>query len=167
MGLWRTVVVRKWFGGFSQLVGDNQFAVLGLVLLGCLGRVCEVTGVTEQMVEDGEDIGVELRGFAEVKEVDELLGGIEGDDVGVPIERDGNDDLGEAIRREDRDALVEDEDSISVRAEESIPILQAKVKPKKRKPQESPGIETPPKKAKTKKAKKKRDTIDDLFSGLL
>lgn len=165
--LWRTVIVRKWFGSFSQLVGDNQFAVLGLVLLGCLGRVCEVTGITEQMVEEGEDVGVELRGFIEGQEVEKALGGSEGD-IGVPIPRDGDSDLGEAVMREGEVVLVKDEGEVSTMLEEgSIPIIHTKAKPKKRKLQDSSEDGTPQKATrKTKKMAKKKDAIDDLFSGL-
>lgn len=166
MDLWRVVVVRKWFGSFSQLVGDNQFAVLGLVLLGCLGRVCELIGVTEMMIEEGDDdVGEALKGFAKGEEEVADLVGVVDDDVGVPIKRHGGDDIGETVMRVEEDVPVEDENVYAIVEETAH-----KVKPKKRKTQDSAIIavvETPPKKAKTKKAKKKRDTIDDLFSGLL
>lgn len=154
---------------FSQLVADNQFAVLGLVLLGCLGRACDVTGVIEMMMEEeAEDVVVALKDLAKRKEVGDLIGGMEGD-VGVVITRDcGDEDLGEALERLDDDVPPEDNDNGTAVEGESIPVL-LKAKLKKRKTLEPPStsvLKTPPKKAKKKKSKKK-DAIDDLFSGLI
>ncbi|TID15998.1 hypothetical protein E6O75_ATG09056 [Venturia nashicola] len=108
------------------------------------------------MVEEGEDIGVELRGFKEIQVVDEALRGSE-DDIGVPILRDKNNDLGEVVVREDEDVLVKVEDD-------------SKAKTKKRKLQDSPGDgshgTSPIRIRKTKKRAKKKDAIDDLFQGL-
>lgn len=119
------------------------------------------------MVEEGEDVGVELRGFIEGQEVEKALGGSEGD-IGVPIPRDGDSDLGEAVMREGEVVLVKDEGEVSTMLEEgSIPIIHTKAKPKKRKLQDSSEDGKPQKATrKTKKMAKKKDAIDDLFSGL-
>ncbi|QDS70558.1 hypothetical protein FKW77_010446 [Venturia effusa] len=140
--LWRTTILRKWFGSFSQLVGDNQFAVLGLVLLGCLGRACGITGVTEQMIEEGDDIGVELREFTEGQEVKPLLKNSESD-IGIPIARNGNKDREMLVIRETDDRLIKGESDILPRFGEGSMAKNLR-----------------------KKARRKT-AIDDLFSGLV
>lgn len=174
--VWREGYVRKWFGAFSQLVADNQFAVIGLVLLGCLGRVCAVTGASEALIEEGteEDIGIALKGFAEGMEVDGLMKGLDergmDDDVGIVIARDAGGDGGKAVRRYEEDLPLEPGEDISaVYEEELITVQPPKVEAKKRKSQDALSISavgiSNPKKAKKKKLKKK-DAMDELFSSL-
>lgn len=180
--MWKDVYVRKWFGDFSQLMADSQFAVIALVLLASLGRVCLITGVTEAIEEEEErddSIGAALKGFAERevgKEVDWLVGTIEDremeDDVGVVIARDDQDeDEGETVEQAGAiDPVRVETDTSAIPEEVSSLIQPPKPKPKKRKSRSSPttsAAETPnPRKAKKKKLKK-RDAIDDLFGNLL
>lgn len=152
------------FRAFSNLTADNQYATLGLMLLGCLARVRMVvrpfgkqTIVNEELIEIKADESVEMV--------------------------DGN-DLGEVIKREDipsqKHALVEDEsDSV----EKELELRQATKKTKKiavvgdepsKKRKVTVQAEATEKKTTTllaakppKKKRKKGDAFDDLFSGLV
>lgn len=95
--LWREVFVPKWHLAFGQLVADGRFAALGLVLVGVLGEVCEIVGVTRVLDEVGDE---------EVREAIERFGREEGVELGsrsVGSAEDvgkGGEDVGVAVMRE-------------------------------------------------------------------
>jgi hypothetical protein len=176
--IWKRVYVKKWFGDFSQLMADSQFAVLALVLLGCLGRVCLITGVTEAMEKSGEeqeDVGAALKEYAKgeaAKEVDGLIGVIEDrreeHDIGVVIAREDHvDDEGETVSRSGEEVPSEDGQSIyRATKQKSSSTHQLNTKLQKRKNQDSL-VETPNLQKTKKKRSKKKDAIDDLFSNII
>ncbi|KAF2114987.1 hypothetical protein BDV96DRAFT_493989 [Lophiotrema nucula] len=84
--------IHQWYLSFTQLVAVESFAVLGLVLMACIARVCRITGITELYEEIGsEDMQVVLQSMDEgiaVHEFGNLLGGDDEDeDEGIVIER--------------------------------------------------------------------------------
>lgn len=112
------MLVARWQRAFSQVVADGRFSVLGLVMLGVLGGVCKVVGVTEGLEGEGqaeiervleefgrEAWGADERGFGEVVG----RGGKDGDggiavargDEGEPVGREA--DVGEVVARKDFD----------------------------------------------------------------
>ncbi|GAB7334774.1 hypothetical protein MBLNU13_g06697t2 [Cladosporium sp. NU13] len=109
---WQDVLVARWQRAFSQVVADGRFSVLGLVMLGILGGVCKVVGVTEGLEDEGqaeveraleefgrETWGEDERGFGEVVG----RGGEDGvvvarGDEGEPVAREA--DVGEVVARE-------------------------------------------------------------------
>ena len=113
---WQDVLVARWQRAFSQVVADGRFSVLGLVMLGVLGGVCKVVGVTEGLEIEGqaevervlEQFGREAwgendeRGFGEI--VERGGGGgvvVARGDEGEPVARET--DVGEVVAREDVD----------------------------------------------------------------
>lgn len=138
---------------FSNLVADNQYAVLGLMLLGSLARIQTIVEPYRKEKDDKE----EDRGGIS----DELLGNVDLD-------------LGEVVKRvevtdptEKRDEATHDEDGIEIKMSE-------KTKRKKRtaalaseeEPPERAVVESRPSK-KPKKKRKKGDFIDDLFDSIV
>jgi hypothetical protein len=130
LAFWQNVLVARWQRAFSQVVADGRFSVLGLVMLGVLGGVCKVVGITEGLEVEGQAViervleefgreawGDDERGFGEVVG----RGGEDGDagmvvargDEGEPVAREA--DVGEVVAREDVDdgEPVERKDDIS------------------------------------------------------
>lgn len=113
---WQDVLVARWQRAFSQVVADGRFSVLGLVMLGVLGGVCRVVGITEGLEVEGqeevervlEEFGREAwgegdeRGFGEVVRRSGEDGTVvaKGDE-GEPVAREA--DVGEVVAREDVD----------------------------------------------------------------
>ena len=110
------MLVARWQRAFSQVVADGRFSVLGLVMLGVLGGVCKVVGVTEGLEVEGqaeiervlEEFGREAwgedeRGFGEV------VGRGEDADGGVVVARG---DEGESVARGDEGESVAREDDV-------------------------------------------------------
>lgn len=155
VGFVRDVLVARWWVAFVQLVGDRQFAAVGLVLVAALGSFCTSLGLEwedESDVLDGVDAEAVLEHFAADAGVD----GGEGDDVGVVVERqeggEGEDWSGSEGRGSEDNPLTDEEQ-------------QPKRGPAKRAKRRS-DASPEPKKKKAKK-RKKGDAIDDLFAGLL
>ena len=157
---WADVLLERWYAAFMQLIGDQQFGVLGITLLAVLAYVVDVLDLLEKMtdvdskeaVRDGLQEATRRQRDQQDKRV-QLLD--ESHDLGVSVQRDveaeqNMADIGTAVSR---DAIHKT--NLQRLGEEG--------------PQEfldAPG--TPPA-AKTTKKKRKRkgDEIDDLFSGLL
>lgn len=149
-----------------MLVGDMQFAPLGLVLLACLGEVCDVVGIVVELGKDSakEGMGVErdrggkVLSVGDVREVD--LGATcyveEAVDVGVHVERAGNEECD----------IVEDEEiyASSTSGKQKAEFTHEEEQGRKRRlPKASKkNIST----VKSRKRKKPANAIDELFSGL-
>ena len=157
---WADVVVEKWYCAFVGLIGDKQFAVLGLTLLAALGRAVQVLNVQEKMEDRGDGGGMkqDLTDAArrQGKEYDVERDAVVVDhDLGVPVERTDDasgegDDIGVAVSRD----MVESqngEKEIPSRREDEDEVDEASSK------------STPAKTRSSKKKRKRGDEIDDLF----
>jgi hypothetical protein len=163
---WREQLVWRWWRAFELVVGDVQFAHLGLVLLACLGEVCGVLGIVVGMEKDGveEGMGVErdeeasgvLR-IAEEENVDLGVGlGDKGVDVGVSIERG---------TEGERDLVKEQETYAStILGRRKADFTNEEKQGRKRSLPE--GFKKSTSATRNRKRKKPVDTIDELFSGL-
>ncbi|TGO49684.1 hypothetical protein BOTNAR_0421g00070 [Botryotinia narcissicola] len=151
-------VVPGCYLAFSQLVANNQYATLGLMLMGCLARLYKVLGALRVLTaeEIAEQAGV-------VKETPQLN------------EAEIEEDMGEKIVRDVPVSEMEDSQKVERKEEDDTDIQKAK--PKKRK-QDGEVVEpktsklassnsTPAKPPKKKRKKKGGDAIEDLFSGLI
>jgi ribonuclease MRP protein subunit RMP1 len=139
------ILPRCWVA-FSGLVGDNQYAALGLMLLGTLGRLGRVVGWVREG-EVGEEVVVvkeEVGGIGQEEEVEQENGG------GMEVEED----LGVPLLRE-----------------EVMQTKEAQIKENEKKPVrvESEAVSAKTEKAAAKKKRKKKhhDAIDELFSSLI
>lgn len=153
-------VIPKCYLAFSALVADNQYANLGLMLLGSLARIKKIIQPLRNEVEDEkEDVDSKIY---------ELSHG------------SGQLDLGEVIPREDVEmtnrvtrAKDEGEKDVDAGADTGADAdVQRKKKKKKittaKEWEEDAGVElTPPKPRKVKKKRKDYDEFDDLFGSLL
>ncbi|TGO09235.1 hypothetical protein BTUL_0174g00180 [Botrytis tulipae] len=151
-------VVPGCYLAFSQLVANNQYATLGLMLMGCLARLYKVLGALRVFTaeEIADQAGV-------VKETPQLN------------EAEIEEDMGEKIVRDVPVSEMEDSQKVERKEEDDTDIQKAK--PKKRK-QDGEVVEPktsklassdstlakPPKK---KRKKKGGDAIEDLFAGLI
>lgn len=145
---------------FSQLVADNQYATLGLMLMGCLARLYKVLGTLRVL---------------SAEEIAEKAGTVK-ETVKVNDEPEVGEDLGERIVR---DAPVSGvtENSTQVEKEANDDTEVNISKQKKRKPEgegsdkmisKLPSLDSTPVKPPKKKRKKKGgDAFDDLFDGLI
>ena len=157
---------------FSNLVADNQYSALGLVLLGCLARV---KSLIRQFVEDEKVEGANSEAEVVVMEF-------------VTVENERQDDLGEVVdRREilgnlegplDADEVSGDEqdileEQIAPEAAEEIQRVTISKQGKKKRMgplvdrDESLTTETETPSKPPKKKRKKGDAFDDLFSSLI
>jgi len=152
-------VVPKWFLAFSNLVADNQYAALGLMLMGTLARVQTVLselGGSGRAAADG-DGGEEFEGEENEILKEENSGGA----------RETEADLGEVVSREAVAEIEEDDDEVQLK----------KLKKSKRKAKTdgdrdgeagaADGEGSLPAKRPKKKRKKGGDAFDDLFAGLI
>ena len=89
----RTWLEERWYVSFSNLVADNQYAAMGLFLLGTLARVGTLIGPLGREGGGDEEVGVGK------KVVEEEGGG-----------KEESYDFGEVVRREDLRELSEDVD---------------------------------------------------------
>ncbi|ATZ58792.1 hypothetical protein BCIN_16g04770 [Botrytis cinerea B05.10] len=152
-------VVPGCYLAFSQLVANNQYATLGLMLMGCLARLYKVLGALRVLTaeEIAEQAGV-------VKETPQLN------------EAEIVEDMGEKIMRDVPVSEVEDSQTVERKEEDDTDVKKAK--PKKRK-QDGEVVESkasklasssdsiPAKPPKKKRKKKGGDAIEDLFAGLI
>ncbi|KAF2457177.1 hypothetical protein BDY21DRAFT_345146 [Lineolata rhizophorae] len=95
VSVWRDVHVGRWYRSFSQLVASSQFSPIGLVLLGCLARICRIVGITEALEKEKSGASTSVK---------DANGG---DDDGDRIMRDviagfqsDDDDIGEIVERD-------------------------------------------------------------------
>ncbi|KAB8291800.1 hypothetical protein EYC80_006592 [Monilinia laxa] len=152
-------VVPGCYLAFSQLVADNQYATLGLMLMGCLARLYKVLG--NLRVLTAEEIAEKAGTVKETAKVNEPE---VGEDLGEKIVRDAP-VPGVTESNSDVEEEVKDDTEVKI------------LKQKKRKP-EGEGSDkktsklssldsTPAKPAKKKRKKKGGDAFDDLFDGLI
>ncbi|ESZ94513.1 hypothetical protein SBOR_5093 [Sclerotinia borealis F-4128] len=152
-------VVPGCYLAFSQLVADNQYATLGLMLMGCLARLYKILGPLRVLT--AEEIAEKVGAVKERTKVNEP-------EIG--------EDLGEKIVRDAPTSIVTEDNQKGQKKEEDDKGLKDS-KPKKRK-QEAEELERktsklplsdstlakPPKK---KKKKKGGDAFDDLFDTIV
>jgi len=160
---------------FSNLVADNQYSALGLVLVGCLAKV---KSVIRQFVEDEKIEDSDLEAEVEEDVVTKLETG----------ENERQEDLGEVLDRRDILGHLErplDDDEVSGDEQEDLEeqiapevieeaqrVTSSKPGKKKRTGplvarDESLTRETAPPSKPPKKKRKKGDAFDDLFSSLI
>jgi ribonuclease MRP protein subunit RMP1 len=135
------LIPRCWVA-FSGVVGDNQYAALGLMLLGTLGRLGRVVGWEgdEQGMVEVVDVRVDVGQAREMgRREDE---DVHAEDLGVPLLRE------EVMQTEE--AQTKENEKKHVRSES-----------------EAVSVETDKLAAKKKPGKKHRDAIDELFSSLI
>lgn len=143
------VLMEKCYVAFGGLVADNQYAALGLMLVGTLARVRRVVRP--------------LRG----KERDEE--GSEGRMEGLVV-KGGQDaqDIGEVVRREE---LVEGQgpDTADLEEEDNSALKRPKAKKRSVTAEEAKvsTVEDSIPSKRPKKKRKKGDALDDLFAGLV
>jgi hypothetical protein len=116
LAFWQEILVARWQRAFSQVVADGRFSVLGLVMLGVLGGVCKVVGISEGLEVEGqeeiervlEEFGRETWGHGDERGFGEVVG--RGRDDGVVVARTDEGepvamgtDVGEVVAREDVD----------------------------------------------------------------
>ena len=162
---WCDIYVVKWYSAFSQVLAEKRFVSIGLVLLALLAKACAALGVSERLMELGEED--DGRTVGDLSEIDMTFadeyaigkttstGMGEDNDLGVLIERDQS-------LETDSDAAA----SMSEVAHEEIKqhsTLDTKTRSSKpRKPRES----RIPRDSKKKKRKPTGNAIDDLFDAL-
>ncbi|RFU25992.1 hypothetical protein B7463_g10355, partial [Scytalidium lignicola] len=137
------VLIPKCYMAFSNVVADNQYSTLGLLLIGCLARIQKA-----------------IRPLRRVEEVKTVV-----DDIPLPSKTDEI-DLGERVRRDQADVL----DADSNKAEDEEQVTERK---KVKKANENfndedkkDGMDSSlPKRPK--KKRKKGDAFDNLFASLL
>ena len=147
---WRARCVRRWWGAFGAVVADGQFAPLGLVLLGVLGEVCALVGVSEALGVEG--------GNGEIVGEEEVVVE-EGEDVGVRVEREE----ASRVRHDPDESAIHLEGDRTQMDDTELPVEGTR----KRAEDTTELRERPLKKPKTTKRKKINDAMDELFSGLL
>jgi ribonuclease MRP protein subunit RMP1 len=148
------VLMERCYVAFGQLVADNQYAALGLMLMGCLARLRRVLGL--------------LRGNRDRDSVDDRDGhGVDKRDLEGEL-KDGM-DAGEVVRREEvvgeeGHEKIDDEDE-----EEGTSLKKAKAKKLSipAEEEQTSVAEDPTATKRPKKKRKKGDAFDDLFAGLV
>jgi ribonuclease MRP protein subunit RMP1 len=143
----------KYGRAFSNLVADNQYAVLGLMLLGSLARIQKIVEPYRKEKDDkGEDQGVIS---------DELLGNVDLD-LGEVIER-----VEDMDPTEQRDEATHDEDGVEIKkSEKTKRKKRTAALASKKEPLNRAVVESTPSKQ-PKKKRKKGDFIDDLFDSIV
>ncbi|CAN9402097.1 unnamed protein product [Alternaria alternata] len=93
---WDRGAVHTWYYQFSQLVAVGPFAMLGLVMMASVARVCRITGITAVYEEiASSDVKGVLSASDELALADEFSGALdEGEewDEGVVVAREEEDD---------------------------------------------------------------------------
>jgi ribonuclease MRP protein subunit RMP1 len=145
------VLIERCYLAFSQLVADNQYAALGLMLMGCLARVRKVI---KPLGRDRDDD-------------DELTG----EEKGEGLEKKEELDLGEVIKREELHVEEAGEERNPDEEDGENDAQLRRPKKKKRSVTVEEAKESTVKDSTTtkrlKKKRKKRDAFDDLFDGLV
>ncbi|KAH6715227.1 hypothetical protein BKA61DRAFT_655519 [Leptodontidium sp. MPI-SDFR-AT-0119] len=150
-------VLPKCFLAFSNLVADNQYAALGLMLMATLARVRSVLRVlgNGKEKESGNESGDE-EGKGDAREVL----------AAEPMVDARETDLGEVVGREEIVGIEGEDGGLVVK---KIKKIKKKKRRERAEEEESDaGAETVPAPAKRpKKKRKKGDAFDDLFAGLI
>ncbi|KAL6704565.1 Ribonuclease MRP protein subunit rmp1 [Coniothyrium glycines] len=93
---WDEKCIHQWYYQFSQLVAVGPFAMLGLVMMASVARVCRITGITAVYEEIASaDVHGVLDASDDVAMADEFGDVLDGEDdwdEGVVIQRDDDDD---------------------------------------------------------------------------
>ncbi|PVH85421.1 hypothetical protein DL98DRAFT_568206 [Cadophora sp. DSE1049] len=148
-------VVPKCFLAFSNVVADNQYAALGLMLMGTLARVQTALKELGREREDGDG-----EGAVDEKEISREEK--EGDareteaDLGVVVSR-------EAVLRTEGD----DDDEVQLKKSKKLKRRERAEKEEEGAAGAEAGGDAPPAKRPKKKRKKGGDALDDLFAGLI
>lgn len=146
------------YRAFSNVISDNQYAVLGLMLMGALAKTQSV--VREWRTEFGGSQDERLE-----------LGVREGDGGEVEEEESKSGiDLGEVVNREEIMKVVAK--AMDEGGDEAVEAKKGKKKRREsvREEEGEKEIEsesTPAKRSKKKKRKKGSDAFDDMFAGLI
>jgi ribonuclease MRP protein subunit RMP1 len=144
----RTRFLREWllprcWEAFSGLVGDNQYAALGLMLLGALARLGRVLGLDLKAEKAAGELNV---GSEASREENMAVLGNEGvrvdEDLGVPLARE------EIVETAEAQTKQNEKENARLQGEAAV-VETEKLPPKK------------------KRKKKHYDAIDELFSGLV
>ena len=106
LDFWESVLVPRWSRAFSQVVADGRFAVVGVVLVGIVASVCQITGLSARF----EDLGQ-----VEVERVLEEFGREAWE---TEVVEDGDAHVGQAVTREDLGSVVAREDEGEIVARE-------------------------------------------------
>lgn len=100
-------LLMKWLSQFSQLVAVGPFAMLGLVMMASVARVCRITGITAVYEEiASRDVQGVLNANNDLALADEFAGVLdesEGYDEGILIARDDVDEEEDEDEDEDED----------------------------------------------------------------
>ncbi len=144
--LMQDVLVPKWHNAFSQLIADNRFAVLGVVLLAVLSQTCLIMGITKYY----EDLGQ--------REVERVL------------EEFGDTYWQDEMSREQSGTMTEEIGEVVARGDENEPVPSTVPIAQTLKPEDSARTELSTRRKVSsqppKKKRKKANAIDDLFGGL-
>ncbi|KAF2197195.1 hypothetical protein GQ43DRAFT_218957 [Delitschia confertaspora ATCC 74209] len=89
---WDTQCIHDWYLTFTQLVAAGQFAMIGLVLMAAIARVCKISGITDLYEEIGSN---HMKVVLLTVDDGTLL-----EEFGDLVAADGEEDSGEVIERE-------------------------------------------------------------------
>jgi ribonuclease MRP protein subunit RMP1 len=131
--------INCFLSAFSTVVADNQFSTLGIVLLAALARLSKITGISHQL---------KIQPVASKSKPTPVV---------------AKEDLGERIRRIDDAPLTR---AVKVLQSDSKVASKVSKVSKVSKEKKTTGKPTGDGVLKTTKKKKKKNAIDDLFSGL-
>lgn len=144
---------------FSTVVADNQFAVLGVVLLSILADLASVLRIRLDSLPGGSIPRASV--LAEEKKEEKRKATDKGQLEATPV---ASEDVGEVVYRgKDTPMSAEGSESTSSAAIDTGPAGAMKKKKKKKEKGKVEDESALPKK----KSRKKKNTIDDLFNGVL
>jgi hypothetical protein len=149
---------------FSTVVADNQFAVLGVVLLSILADLASVLRIRLDSLPGGSFPRASVLAEEKKEEKGEATDATDqGAREATPV---ASEDVGEVVYRgKDTPVLAEGSESTPSAAIDTGPAGAMKKKKKKKK-KEKGKLEDESAVPK-KKSRKKKNTIDDLFNGVL
>jgi ribonuclease MRP protein subunit RMP1 len=144
------------YRAFSQLVADNQYATLGLMLMGCLARFHRILVGLKVATED--EVAEKAAGDVKTEtKADDIA-----EDLGEKIVRDqprGEIDVSRGKRKVQENEPAGFKTSKSKKRKEDNPVLEQN--------DAKYSDSTPQKPAKKKRKKKGGDAFDDLFDSLM
>ncbi|KAF2654718.1 hypothetical protein K491DRAFT_568065, partial [Lophiostoma macrostomum CBS 122681] len=73
---WDESCIHHWYLHYTQLVAIGSFAMLGLVLMACVARVCKITGITDVYEQIRSDDMHMVMGMMDDGAVEEELGSL-------------------------------------------------------------------------------------------
>ena len=144
LDLWQDLLVPKWQNAFSQVVADQRWAVLGVVLTAVLAQTCHIVGITTAYEDMGRFVVEKVLhefGKEHWKDEEKMQAAFNGneDDAGEVVARDELVSIPSEVKARTVDSSVRTQEWLS------DPFAGPKPRPAKR---------------------KKGNAIDDLFSGL-